>query len=487
MAPTPAAGKRGSAVSTAAPPPHVARGDPVRASQAAPSRHSGTQPDRQRGSPEAQQRQNKVAQQRQNEAAQPRQNETAQQRQTAAAQQRQNEAAQQRQNEEAQQRQNEAAQQRQNEAAQQRQNAAAQQRQTKGAPPQNPDQKGSPPHTEGGSPLHLKQPNLQHLQTSEEEHDPMDEGQFESEGQGRHLENIPLRSPQLPQPGEFVPGIPFILRSQATEDELSATPTFARYAAPSPEWASSPENFGTDEMAVKRPPVSEPLWHAHLQNLPTKEDFKSLIAEVKEAFRSEISEIRRDIQGMTQKIDHLEAGQADSRRQIAHTQHTLHSHSVTLQDMARHLEDLDNRGRRNNIRVRGLSEVEGKEDVHATLQALFSTLLGEPETQLYQDLSGITLQKRRILRPLLDILRQHDISYRWNFPFALSATKDGITATLSTMEELQEFCDIWNIPTPRLDDWGDLPPQMRQTQNKTQLQQKRRRPRTRAPSQDSYD
>ncbi|KAG8584414.1 hypothetical protein GDO81_008823 [Engystomops pustulosus] len=478
MAPTPAAGKRGTAVSSAAPSPHVARGDPARASQAALSRHLAPQPDRQRGSPDAQQRQNKVAQQRQNEKAQ----------------------------------------QRQNEVIQQRQNEAAQQRQNKVTLPQNSDQKGSLRHIEVGSPLHLKEPTLQHLQTPEDEHDPMEEGQFENEGQGRHFGSLPLRSPNSHSLGNLF-----------LEPRLSSGHKLRRTS-----WV--------------QPPLSPAMLHLpqngrhrlSTSNLPTKEDFKSLIAEVKEAFRSEISEIRRDIQGMTQKIDHLEAEQADSRRQTTHTQHALHSQSVTLQDMARHLEDLDNRGRRNNIRVRGLSEVEGKEDVRATLQALFSTLLGEPETQvkldrahralrpkvmggnprdvvccvydfelkerlmfaarkkknfvfngdtiqLYQDLSGITLQKRRILRPLLDILHKHDISYRWNFPFALSATKDGITATLSAMEELQEFCDIWNIPTPRLDDWGDLPPQLRQMQNKNQLQQKRRRPRTRAPSQDSYD
>ncbi|KAG8564240.1 hypothetical protein GDO81_016380 [Engystomops pustulosus] len=66
MAPTPAAGKRGSTATTTAPPPHAGCKDSVGASQTAPSRHLSPQSEGQRGSLVAQQRQTKVAQQRQN-------------------------------------------------------------------------------------------------------------------------------------------------------------------------------------------------------------------------------------------------------------------------------------------------------------------------------------------------------------------------------------------------------------------------------------
>lgn len=35
--------------------------------------------------------------------------------------------------------------------------------------------------------------------------------------------------------------------------------------------------------------------------------------------------------------------------------------------------------------------------------------------QLFPDLSWITLQKRRLLQPLLHTLQEKDIIYRWNF------------------------------------------------------------------------
>lgn len=53
-------------------------------------------------------------------------------------------------------------------------------------------------------------------------------------------------------------------------------------------------------------------------------------------------------------------------------------HRLLLRDMQRHVEDLDNRGRKNNIHVRG---PPGPEDLQSTLQTLFNTLLGEPFTK----------------------------------------------------------------------------------------------------------
>lgn len=39
--------------------------------------------------------------------------------------------------------------------------------------------------------------------------------------------------------------------------------------------------------------------------------------------------------------------------------------------------------------------------------------------QLYPDLPWLTLQKRRYLKPLLQLLKDDNFSYRWGFPFAL--------------------------------------------------------------------
>ena len=73
--------------------------------------------------------------------------------------------------------------------------------------------------------------------------------------------------------------------------------------------------------------------------------------------------------------------------------------------------------------------------------------------QLYQDLSGITLQHRRDLRPLLDALRAQDTRYKWKYPFCLSATHRGKTALLKVPEDLPHFCEAMGLPLIPVPDW----------------------------------
>lgn len=156
-------------------------------------------------------------------------------------------------------------------------------------------------------------------------------------------------------------------------------------------------------------------------------------------------------------------------------------HRILLRDIQRHVEALDNRG---PIRVQGLSELEGSEDLQSILQALFNNLLGEPPTKhiemdrahralrpkgpssklqdiicwvhsyplkedimrkaccirkvvfedtkakCYPALSWITLQKRKLLQPLLHTLQEEDIIYRWGFPISLTTKHHGKSAVL---------------------------------------------------------
>lgn len=150
------------------------------------------------------------------------------------------------------------------------------------------------------------------------------------------------------------------------------------------------------------------------------------------------------------------------------------THSGHLIAMNRQLEDLDNRRRPNNIRLRGILESVENENIRPVLTSIFSNLLDRPPEspieldrahmalrpkapnsapprdiicclsshilkgeilhkarqndqilfkeapiQLYQDLSPITLKNRRAVRPVLDALMDKNIPYRWKFPFAV--------------------------------------------------------------------
>lgn len=276
---------------------------------------------------------------------------------------------------------------------------------------------------------------------------------------------------------------------------------------------SSPPSYPQSHMGHSSRLQQPTSWQDCFQAIPTKEDFKLLIEEVKSACRAEIQIIHTNLKHLSERMEMAEEEIQETRLAVHRTQIQGADHHLMLRNMQRHIEDLDNRGRRNNIRIRGLPEPEGPEDLHETLQLLFNDLLGDPPDkplemdrahralrpkgppsrprdvicrvhsfplkedimrkarsakrvvfentliQLFPDLSWITLQKRRLLQPLLILLQEKNITYRWGFPFSLTARHQGKSATLRFPEDLENFCDILEIPTPRLPDWDlvDLP------------------------------
>lgn len=90
-----------------------------------------------------------------------------------------------------------------------------------------------------------------------------------------------------------------------------------------------------------------------------------------------MSAIRLDLKPIADRIEGTEAAHDDTRRYTSQ----LREHAVgqtNLRETCRHLEDLYNRGRRNNIRVRGVLEAEGKENLQLVLESIFNPLIGEP-------------------------------------------------------------------------------------------------------------
>lgn len=75
------------------------------------------------------------------------------------------------------------------------------------------------------------------------------------------------------------------------------------------------------------------------------------------------------------------------------------------------------------------------------------------DIKIYQDLSAITLQHRRDLKPLLEVLRSNGIHYRWKFPFCLFASHQGRSAYLRVPEDLPQFCQIMGIPLINVPNW----------------------------------
>ena len=175
------------------------------------------------------------------------------------------------------------------------------------------------------------------------------------------------------------------------------------------------------------------------------------------------------------------------------------------------MEDQENRNRRKNIRIRGLPEQSGEDNLQEQMDEIFGHMLGtkdvtnkikferihrirkppevgaevprdviarfhnyqdkelinrymkanqppkyrETSLQVFPDLSGETLSRRRTLKPLLDVLKSQNIQYTWGFPACLTGRKDGRAATLRFPEETPNFCRRLDIDLIEIPGWWE--------------------------------
>lgn len=71
-------------------------------------------------------------------------------------------------------------------------------------------------------------------------------------------------------------------------------------------WSSSSESLNEDIDAADALASTNPEKHASLKHLLTNEDFKALIAEVKDTYRWKIATVRRDLKVIASRVDSLE-------------------------------------------------------------------------------------------------------------------------------------------------------------------------------------
>lgn len=178
--------------------------------------------------------------------------------------------------------------------------------------------------------------------------------------------------------------------------------------------------------------------------------------------------------------------------------------SSAFAQLQAHVEDLDNRNRRNNIRIRGAPETITdlpaystklflsllpeqnpqsftcdriqralrakpppdkpprdiilcmkdflvKEEIMRAARSLRNITLDGVHLQLYPDISQATLDRRRKMKEITTILSTARIRYRWGFPFKLIIPHNGTTYIATSIPEGQDILfklGLWNPNNP---------------------------------------
>ncbi|CAH2306509.1 Hypothetical predicted protein [Pelobates cultripes] len=93
-------------------------------------------------------------------------------------------------------------------------------------------------------------------------------------------------------------------------------------------------------------------------NMLTRGDKTELVAELHSVIHEEIAAVRRDLSVLEQRVDDLQERHVQTAQQQQATDLTTTRQGNILLDHRRQVEDLNNRGQRNNIHIRGLPETD---------------------------------------------------------------------------------------------------------------------------------
>lgn len=238
-----------------------------------------------------------------------------------------------------------------------------------------------------------------------------------------------------------------------------------------------------------------------------KEMLLSLSNTIHNNFQNMLQQFKQDIQGVGDRVSHIE-NKMDEFAGVFNE--LVDSHNDREDDIIwikSKLADLEDRSRRNNIKIRGIPETISQDELMQYVLDLFHELLPEasplqlsidrihripkpshlPDSlprvtllrihffstkeqimkavrstslstrfsklQLYADLSQVTLALRRKLLPVTKSLRSHSITYKWGFPLKLIISKDDTTYTITSLEQGMALLNQWDIQpqaiTPR--------------------------------------
>lgn len=272
-----------------------------------------------------------------------------------------------------------------------------------------------------------------------------------------------------------------------------------------------PTHGGFPTCEVERGGLPEPHWkqstksnhdlemYNMMKALPTRAEIEDQLNSkldvhtdrLEGVMRHELKAVQDSLQGISQKIEVLEAECGSMKEKLTEVKTETTSQKSQLMKLALNVMDLENRHRRNNIRFRGIPESVGDGDLKPVVINICKSFLKQPPQDqieidrvhrvpsrkggsadrprdvlcrihffsikeevmraawdkgaydlegkkiiLLQDLSSKTLRMRRVLKPLLEAATKQGASYRWGYPFAVTFRLNGKYMTLRTQEQL---------------------------------------------------
>ena len=241
-------------------------------------------------------------------------------------------------------------------------------------------------------------------------------------------------------------------------------------------------------------PKEEPVTRAFMEELFTS--LREDILVFKGEMIKDLKNMQSDVTDIGNRVSTLETLSDAKEEELEFYRQDLMTLKEQNMDLQLHLEDLENRSRRSNVRIRGAPRGIGNSEleqyvlrlfhhIHPPLQSediqldrthrtgppygpnntmqdiltcvhhyrqkemIMQAARGQDQISfegatlsLYQDLSRMTLQRRRLMRPATTFLQANKTNYRWAHPFRLIFTWNKEQHGVTTLEAASEVLGL---------------------------------------------
>ncbi|CAH2324721.1 Hypothetical predicted protein [Pelobates cultripes] len=267
-----------------------------------------------------------------------------------------------------------------------------------------------------------------------------------------------------------------------------------------PEEQASPQDGGRNsgELAYTNTPLcfdTDMLTKSHFQQA-----LDSLSNKLITSWQHTADSLRKDIQELGKCTSHVE----NKLSEFATAHNDLASHVEAVEHkmlmMEHKITDLEDRMRRNNLRIRGIPEDVAPDHLQAYIRGMFKKLAPDipsdmllldrvhrmprpkflpalaprdtllrvhyyhvkdlllktakrrttplenyPQLKIFADLSATTLNRRKEFAQVITTLRAHGLRFRWGFPTKVIVTKDNTTQVITSPEEGLRKLQTWGF------------------------------------------
>lgn len=109
-----------------------------------------------------------------------------------------------------------------------------------------------------------------------------------------------------------------------------------------------------------------------------KKELAGMFHSLEKSIKKEITAVRADMSHILVRVEETEQRQDSHATAIKELQETVTQLALAHRASLYKLEELENRNRRNNLRVRGLPEATRDNDLEPSICGIFNTILGNP-------------------------------------------------------------------------------------------------------------